>query len=199
MKLSETTITCANCGQSMQAIVKMSYLVTDNGLDGKPTSKALLRDIYKCPNCGYSGYNIDKIKPANPIEFNTTSNDPAIVYENALLTAKSDNAKNHLLLDYTWFLEFEGRMEEAKEVRTRAVKQIEKTLEKDPMIELGFVYVDCLRQLGRFSEAKETLDSMDETINENKREYAHLAKVYLKLRELVDIGDSSPHMQSELR
>ena len=207
MKIKDIEVTCANCGKPVTIKVKLSFMSRDSGFDTKPAEKYLLRDIHQCPNCGYSGYDISKGSPTGYAYIWDPYDPSKTVYKNAIISTDDLGEKFDLLLNYTWFLEFENRFDEAKEIRDQALKQLDKAMETEEfvnnlnledMIGLACIYIDSLRQLERFDEAKEDADALKEVIHENKPN-SYIEKVCDKLIEFINNKDAAPHMQSEIK
>ena len=198
MRTAARNITCANCGTVFEANVKISSSSRNFGLDGKPDNPGFLPLIFDCPNCGYAGYKIEGEKPVIPDNFVIDRSNPYDAYERALVLATTDGVKNHLLMEYAWRLEFDGKTEEARKVRERAVAQMEESLSKDPIIELAFIFIDFLRQLGRFEEAEEMLNMISPAVIDSAEKKPRFYKLFLFLQELVKKQDAAPHMISEV-
>ena len=198
MKTAVRNITCANCGKVFKARVKLSSFSRDFGLDGKPDNPGFLPFIFDCPDCGYAGYKIEGAKPVIPEDYVIDRNNPYDAYERALILADSDDVKNHLLMEYSWKLEFDGKTEDAKKVRERAVSQMELSLMKRPIIELIFVYIDFLRQLERFDEAEAAVDTISPVVTADADKKPRFYKRFIYLQKLIKDRDAAPHMISEV-
>ncbi len=198
MRISRVSVSCANCGVRFETEIRTSVSSRDFGLDGKPDNIDFLPVIYDCPQCGYAGYKIDGNKPIFPEFFIVNRENPYDKYERALVLATSDDVRTHLLMEYTWKLEFDGKTEEALEVRERAVIQMERALNAKPVIELAFIYIDFLRQLGRFDEAEETLNSISPIVTADADKKPKFYQLFLFLQKLIKDRDNTPHMISEV-
>lgn len=198
MRTAVRNITCANCGKLFETEVKLSSSSRNFGLDGKPDNPDFLPVIYDCPNCGYAGYKIEGEKPVIPVDLVIDRSNPYDAYERALVLATSDDVKNHLLMEYAWRLEFDGKTDEARKVREHAVVQMEASIRKDPRVELAFIYIDFLRQLGRFDEAEQTLNLISSVVTANAEKKPRFYKLFIFLQELIKKQDAAPHMISEV-
>lgn len=198
MRISRVSVSCSNCGASFETEIRVSASSGDFGLDGKPDNADFLPAIYDCPECGYAGYKIDGDKPKIPEAFAVNRDDPYDKYERALVLATTDDVRNHLLMEYTWQLEFDGKNAEALSVRERAVSQMGRSLSIRPVIELAFIYIDFLRQLGRFDEAEETLNSISPIVTADAGKRPKFYQLLLFLQRLIKDRDKAPHMISEV-
>lgn len=198
MKIKKTQITCANCKNVFQSRIKLSASSAVFGLDGKPNTTDFFRLIQLCPNCKYAGYDIEKTQP-NGVVSSSLYNpiDPLSVYECAIAVS-SDEDKLSLLMEYTWQLEFAKRNDEATAIRQRLADYLDVYLEEKPVIELILIYVDVLRQLGRFEEAVQLVEAVKPKVKLEENIKKDFYKIFIFEECLLHKGDSLPHLRSEV-
>ena len=85
-------------------------------------------------------------------------------------------------------------------MRRHAVQQMELAFrtESEIRVEEILIYIDCLRQLGRFEEAKETVESIETEVCKNLAEDQLLFQVYRYQKTLIEKGDAFAHTVAEV-
>ena len=99
-----------------------------------------------------------------------------------------------------WHYEWKKDIETAGEMRRHAVQQMELAFrtESEIRVEEILIYIDCLRQLGRFEEAKETVESIETEVYKNLAEDQLLFQVYRYQKTLIEKRDAFAHTVAEV-
>jgi|GEM_PF-2078657 len=204
MKKIEKDIKCRCCGKTYQAQVIASRFIPDTYLDGKPLSDRDIPELYICPECHYAavdavGGEIDadakSVVGGDEYQRLITSDSHVDRYKAALMSA-DENSERYILQGLCWSYEAAGDDKAAAETRRRLAKVIAGDIGTAPKIDDILLYVECMRRLGEFAEAGETLESISEEMEKAKGDYVY--KIYSFEAALVRRGDSEQHLSSEV-
>ena len=204
------TVTCVCCGKKYETNILKGYSTIGNScidLDTNPHSPAVYERVLICPNCGYA-----TAEPYTAISEEVKSLVKEDRYQEILkskqyddickglllagyLSVKSRNVKEagyNYLLAY-WYMKENG-ISEFEKARGKAIKNFERYLIKTPDLEVAMILVDLLRQSEQFSEAMETLTSLERYIANNNM----LKEVSLFEEKLIKSKDSKSHRIEEV-
>lgn len=206
MKKVKEEIVCGCCGHKFESVVVLSLQHRDFYLDGKPEYEHLLPDVTRCPNCQYVSVDIEDkvntniINTVNLTEYKDifASSSEYVDYDALVYLSDNSASKINNNLNYCWKLEFDGKQEEANTVREKTVELMRKEISENPQVDLVLMYLDSLRLLARFDEAKKMLDEINSSIEENKDKLEQIYEIYCFEKKLIDNYDSKPHMISEV-
>ena len=209
MKTIKRRVKCGCCGKETEIWEIESLYVDDYSLEQCPKYQYQLDKIQECQWCQYCGWNIeqlidDKSKEAiNSKEykeyFQNNSENREIQRIKAAISIEDEiKRKIQLYFNLCWYLEFENRLEEAKQVRETLVGLLEKELTEEPPFELILIYIECLRRLRRFLECQDIVNEID-SIVEQKIDCTDITYLVFKYeKELIEKNDSAKHMMSEI-
>lgn len=201
------TIVCPCCGnEHTYSMLKGYSTCSDIDLDTNPHNPALYDRVIMCPNCGYA-----TSKPYASISDDIKSVVKSSVYVDMLNNKMFDSISKKLLLagyiavkerdakeagyDYLlayWYLK-ESNSPEAYKACEKAIKNFERHLNKNQDEEIAMIIIDCYRQMKRFDDALETIQSLATFIKNGQ-----LKQILLYEKKLVENGDYESHQLSEV-
>jgi uncharacterized protein (DUF2225 family) len=201
------TIVCPCCGNNHTFSMLKGYSpCSDVDLDTNPHNPALYDRVIMCPNCGYS-----TSKPYSSISDGIKSVVKSSVYTDMLNNKMFDNISKKLILagylavkerdakeagyDYLlayWYLK-ETNSSEANRACEKAIKNFERYLNKSQDEEIALIIIDCYRQMKRFNDAMETIESLEQFVGDSK-----VKQILLFEKSLVESGDYESHRLSEV-
>ena len=221
MNIIDVKKKCACCGNTIDTFDIMSYYVSDSYLDGKCNSHSLITELKECPICHYVNTDIEKlISPdstqiVNSSEYVKLFQNEQDVDSEQFDTLKKVNLckayymlstdaydKINALLQICWIYENAGNISIAKEYRKKAISAFEDYFNEIINIEIkdGLVYIDCLRQMGMFEDANETIEVMKPAFDDGEvftspSEYI----IYVFEKRLIDSQDDKAYKISEVK
>lgn len=195
---------CGCCGTVFDAKVLCSYYNTsDIGLDLNPHTEAVFESIVQCPSCGYTSLAIQKpafISRSQVAGFceSTTRNFSDSIVQRAVLGALiAEASKDYKTAGMLYLMSYWRTLGVAKEgdkhLLSKATENQEKYLVENQDIDTAIVYIDCLRQLKMFEQAKETATDLAQYIND-----AHRLSILEYEQRLIGRNDCAPHSLSEV-
>ena len=206
MIINDITVLCPCCGEELKIGVRRSVFIPEFGLDKKPSVRGGLPVFNYCHRCFFCSLNMqDKVDVevqavvASPRYRETWVNSDMPLedkkYYSAISLATTAHEAANLWMAYCWFLEFEGRLDEAVNARAEAVEILKHITQDAPNFEDLFQRMDSLRQLRRFTEALELIPTIKPLVSPDKDPY--LVKLLIFEKKLILAEDSEPHYQSE--
>lgn len=208
MKFEEYRTQCACCGGEVITRNFISRYVPDCYLDGKPLAESELLAVEECPHCHYCALSIDEpiddiIKDLVKSDkyqqiFNSPDYDAKdIRYKGAARLAKSAREKSILYMTSAWYLEMQGK-DEVK-MRQKALQYMEKAFSEEGITEDdALIYIDCLRQLGKFEEALEQINDIEDDLREIYASDDQIICILDFEKKLLVNKDKMPHKFSEV-
>lgn len=201
------TIKCPCCGKKYVVELLKGYSAyMDMDLDTNPHNPALYDRIVLCPACGFA-----TSKPYTAITEDLKTAVKSTAYTEMLKNRQFDNTVKKLLLagylavkdkdakeaGYNYLLAYwylkETNSSNADKACEKAIKNFERYLKYNYDEEIAMILIDCYRQMRRFEEAMETVDSLEPYIqNEN------LKGILLLEKKLISNKDSGIHRVSEV-
>lgn len=211
MRTIRKCVICGCCKQKVEVPIMLSRYLGATGLDNRPCNEAELPVVQKCSRCGYCNFSIegeiaDKTRKVIASEeyqrhIKRVSDDEyGDKLQAMLLYLQSIQSRIYVYLLLCWHYEWKKDIEMACEMRRHAVQQMELAFrtESEIRVEEILIYIDCLRQLGRFEEAKETVESIETEVCKNLAEDQLLFQVYRYQKTLIEKGDAFAHTVAEV-
>lgn len=209
MKKIRENVICGCCGEKTEVEIVQSIFIRDYGLDNKPQFSWQLPMIQECPYCHFCSEDISRsatediknkvmLRKYQSAMKDTCSDEYDRKVRAAAELSDDVEDKIYLYLAACWNLEFHGQKEAADEMRKKAVALMEILFEEKSQFEMVLMYIDSLRQLGMFDEAKETVESVRQAAENNLSRKDVSYAIFQFEKELLKISDSKAHMISEL-
>lgn len=208
-RILNLSVRCAVCGQISEQTVVASRYISGHGLDGKPVGPAPEMSVMECPYCHHVAADLaDPVSEAVRtyvhsdayIHWYAAQTDPALrqLEGAALIAAQTDlaiAARWHLAA--AWYCEEHAMPDRTEQNRRQYLEMILASgckLTPDEMLP----YLDSLRQLGRFEEARALAGQLQPAFARLFEEQDIHRKILQSEINLVDAGDAAPHMVSEV-
>ena len=210
MRKITRNVICACCGKVIEVTEIISRYIVDSGLDQRPEHEGLLIEINECPHCHYCAQEISKFISEDVKNIVFSDKYQEIMksdYEDlvdrkikaAAKLAESRAEKIMLYLTSCWHLEFQQKIKEAAAMRKKAVVYMEKEIEGEPPIELVFMYLDSLRQLGEFDKSFTVISEIGNILYQNLDPDDFLLALFRYEVMLIEQRDALPHLLSEVK
>lgn len=211
MKITKKVKTCGCCGKCFEGLIVNSCYRGDYGLDNKPMQKDGYPLVEQCPNCGYCGFSIEKqvseeiretVKSEEYKKILEAGGENQDIYRLQAMLLLTDDLEQesyiHLLL--CWIYEEEQKKIEALKERKTAASQMEKEFEEKPsvLVEQMMIYIDCLRQLGEWEQAKMVVEDIGEDIQEHFNLKHLIRRIFEFEKKAIEIQDTAPHSIREV-
>lgn len=205
---TEKEITCKLCGRSYKTrIIKGLSVTGPTGLDLDPHEYTICDRIVVCPECGYATSGIYKetdekvkatVESKEYQELRKSSEDSRAVKSlMAAVLAEAAGEYREASYDYLmayWVLRDTGSSF-ADDILLKTIEAYELYLGENQDADSAMVYIDLLRQAGRFEEAQDTLEWLADFIEED----SFTADIAAYEKRLITAGDAAPHLMSEVR
>lgn len=209
MQNTDMYVKCACCGADVRIEVLKSVYKKDCGLDQKPEYEYLLKTIDECPKCHYCSQRLDKAITENVKKIVASKKYQNIMnlqsddergrrIRAAAKLAENDAEKANLYLLAAWHYEWEKELKTALQMREKAIVHMEELLKGQVPVATVLIYIDCLRQVGKFAEANEVINEIETAIEENLERNSVEYKIFQYEKELINHLDDAAHMVSEV-
>lgn len=202
-------VRCAVCGQTSEQTAVSSRYVPDHGLDGKPAGHGPGVPVMECPHCHHTAADLAAAVPETVrtyvysdayTRWYAAQTDPDLrqLEGTALITAQADPviaARWHLAA--AWYCEDHAMPDRAAQNRRQYLEMTLASgckLTPDAMLP----YLDSLRRLGRFEEARALAGQLQPAFARLFEEQDIHRKLLQTELHLIDAEDASPHMVSEV-
>jgi hypothetical protein len=218
MKVKKVNVNCGCCGKEYERLQIMSFfgpMLGPSYLDGQPSEKSGMLSRYeRCDSCNYIAKDITEVPNEKIKEIINSSKyqklctisrqnyslfDPNVkynaVYEIEAFLMINDDIESQIIgyRDLCWNYELINEHRKASEARFKFVELLKTIKINNFNTELTFI--DSLRQLGRFAEAKEEVKKAKKLIDSKKTiDGTKLLKVEKKL---IAKNDSDKHLINE--
>ena len=110
--------------------------------------------------------------------------------------------KIYIHLRLCWIYEDTGKNTEALRERTIAVEQMEESFREKQNsgipVEEMMLYIDCLRQLGKWKEVKEIIGEVDDEIKSQLNSEHLIRRIFEFEKKAVEMHDQTPHNIGEV-
>lgn len=203
------SVRCAVCGQTSEQTVTASRYVPDHGLDGKPAGNAPGMPVMECPHCHHAAADLADPVPETVRTYvhsdgyrhwYAAQTDPILrqLEGAALIAAQTDlvtAARWHLAA--AWYCEDHAMPDRAEQNRRQYLEMTLASgckLTPDGMLP----YLDSLRLLGRFEEARALAGQLQPAFARLFEEQDIHRKILQLELHLIESGDAAPHMVSEV-
>lgn len=208
-RILNTSVRCTVCGKDSEQFETVSRYLPDYGLDSKPFGMEANADLMECPHCHYLAPDL-----ADPVSetvrgyvcsdaytrWFAAQTDPGLrrLEGAALIAAQTDiaaAARWHLAA--AWYCEDHNMPDRARQNRRQ---YLEMTLDSgckltpDGMLP----YLDSLRQLGRFDEARALAGQLQPAFARLYDEQNIHRRILLTEQHLIESRDEAPHLVSEV-
>lgn len=209
MKTVKRRAKCGCCGNEIEILEIDSLYIDDYSLEQCPKYQYQLEMVQECQWCQYCGWDIEKliedktkwlVNSEKYKEYFKDNSENREIQRMKAAISITDDVKQKIQLCFTlcWYLEFENKLEEAKQVREKTVGLLEEELKEEPPFEQVLIYIECLRRLGRFVECQSVIDEIDSLV-EQKIDCEDITyMVFQYEKELIEMKDSDKHMISEI-
>lgn len=213
MKIIRKTRVCGCCGKKFEGVIPVSYYRNNYGLDNKPENPNDVPFIEKCPVCGYCSFSIEKriseegrkivMSKDYQSVLNAGNEDETIRRLRAMLRMPEElMQKIYIHLRLCWIYEDTGKNTEALRERTIADEQMEESFREKQNsgipVEEMMLYIDCLRQLGKWKEVKEIIGEVDDEIKSQLNSEHLIRRIFEFEKKAVEMHDQTPHNIGEV-
>ena len=222
MKIIDVKKKCACCGNIVDSFDIESYYVSDSYLDGKCNDFSLITELKECPVCHYVNTDLENLISddsvqivksheyeklfLNEVQQETDSEVSATlkivnICKAYYMLSTDAYTKIMSLLQLCWIYENAGNIAIAKEYRKIAISAFEDYFNEiiDIDIKDGLVYIDCLRQMGMFEDANETIEVMQPAFEGEVFTSPSEYIIFVFEKRLIDSLDDKAYKLSEVK
>ena len=205
MSFAVKDVVCKCCGHKFQARWLKGFFSAGADLDSNPHQPEIYEKAVLCPHCGYATSRInaevdsavrDAVSSSEYQNILTNEIIPEpvrrLVLDAKLMCVRCDDrSAGYQYLTASWYArehecEYRWLLEKAEECFAAY-------LESNADVDAALVLIDVLRQLGKFSDVRETANSLSEFASDSA-----LKKVLLYEQSLADAGVVQPHSRNEV-
>lgn len=205
MSFAVKDIVCNCCGHKFQARILKGFFSAGSDLDSNPHQPEIYEKAVLCPHCGYAASRVnaevdgavrEAVSSSEYCKMLTDKTVPEPVRRLALdaklMRIRCDSkSAGYQYLTASWCAR--EHKYEYKWLLEKAVECFAAYLESNADVDTALVMIDSLRQLGKFSDVRETVESLSEFVSDSE-----FKKVLLYEQALADAGDVQPHSRSEV-
>lgn len=176
----EIKITCKCCGHKFSANELIGYTVLEMDLDTYPHNPCVYDQVIMCPNCGYADIDTEHdvseaikemVRSDSFKKIYLSNHDSTYVKLSAAeyIAEKSSNYRDasYYSLLKLWYLR--DKNADLSDIQLKVISLFEKYLTDNVDKDAAIIYIDVLRQTGRFEEALETVCSLEPFVADNEK------------------------------